>query len=302
MNAKFLALMLLTVLVSVMTVSAAEMSADQLKQVIAKSAENLSSYSYSRSADSSALYNNSSVEKKLEVVRTTEGKVNRLENLAWWGSQLSTKNGAGVLNWQSYFVNGSEYLNIGDNWTRIDFKDPSQIRYDFDELPGQITLVENSDMRLIGSENIGGKAYYKLVGEPNRSIYRTIIARQILSALYASPIQLPKDLKNQTINIDRSGLINKSNVSITAWISKDNSLLNRLDINTSSTITPQILNVSSPDFKILSWLNESTTYGNFNSEVNIELPRNATNESSLLKGAAWSRAVIEAIGSARQTS
>ncbi len=301
MNAKILTLMLLTVLVSVMTVSAADMSVDQLKQVIAKSAENLSSYTYSRSADSSALYNNSSVEKKLEVVRTTEGKVNRRENLAWWGSKLSTKNGAGVLNWQSYFVNGSEYLNIGDNWTRIDFKDPSQIKYDFDELPGQITLVENSDMKLIGSENIGGKAYYKLRGEPNHSIYRAIIARQILSALYASPIQLPKDLKNQTINIDRSGLINKSNVSITAWISKDNSLLNRLDINTSSTITPQILNVSSPDFKILSWLNESTTYGNFNSETKIELPKNATNESSLLKGAAWSRAVMEAIGSARQT-
>ena len=298
MNARFVILMLLAVLFASVAASTAQVSTDQLKQLMAKSAENLSSYTYSRSADSFALYNNSSLEKKLEVFKTTEGKVDLRQMSAWWASKLATNEDSGVLNWQSYFANGSSYLNIGDNWTRIDFNDPSRIKYDFDELAGQIALIQNSDMMLDSSENISGKDYFKLVGKPNETISRAIIARQILSALSTTPIQLPENLTNQKIDIDRSDLINKSIIVITAWISKDDSLLKRLDINSSSTLTPQILNISSPDFKIQTSVNESTIYSDFDSEVEIELPKEAQNESSLLKGAAWSRAVMGSIISA----
>jgi hypothetical protein len=302
MNARLVILMLLTVLVASIAASTTEVSTDQLKQLMANSAENLSSYTYSRSADSFALYNNSSLEKKLEVFKTTEGKVNLQEMSAWWASKLATKEDSGVLNWQSYFINGSSYLNIGDNWTRLDFNNTSRIKYDFDEFSGQIALIQNSDMKISGSENISGKDYYKLVGKPNETISRAIIARQILSALSTSPIQLPKNLTNQKINIDESDLINKSKLVITAWVSKDNTLLKRLDINSSSTLTPQILNISSPDFKIQTGVNESTIYSNFGSQVKIELPKEAQNESSLLKGAAWSRAVMGSIISANGMS
>jgi len=298
MNARLVILMLLAVLVASMAASTAEVSTDQLKQLIAKSAENLSSYTYSRSADSFALYNNSSLEKKLEVFKTTEGKVDLQEMSAWWASRLTTKEDSGVLNWQSYFVNGSSYLNIGDNWTRLDFNDPSRIKYDFDELAGEIALIQNSDMKLSGSENISGNDYFKLVGKPNETISRALIARQILSALSTTPIQLPENLTNQKINIDESDLINKSKLIITAWVSKDSSLLKRLDVNSSLTITPQILNISSPDFKIQTAVNESTIYSDFGSQMKIELPKEAQNESSLLKGAAWSRAVMGSIISA----
>ena len=298
MNARLVILMLLTLLVASIAASTAEVSTDQLKQLMAKSAENLSSYTYSRSADSFALYNNSSLEKKLEVFKTTEGKVDLQEMSAWWASKLTTKEDAGVLNWQSYFVNGSSYLNIGDNWTRIDFNDPSRIKYDFDELAGEIALIQNSDMKLSGSENISGNDYFELVGKPNETISRALIARQILSALSTTPIQLPENLTNQKINIDESDLINKSIIVITAWVSKDDSLLKRLDVNSSLTITPQILNISSPDFKIQTSVNESTIYSDFGLQVEIELPKEAQNESSLLKGAAWSRAVMGSIISA----
>ncbi|MDD1752643.1 MAG: hypothetical protein LUQ38_06075, partial [Methanotrichaceae archaeon] len=163
-------------------------------------------------------------------------------------------------------------------------------------------LIENSNINLSGSENIGGKDYYKLQGRPNDAIYKVIIGRQILSALFAPPIQLPEKLKNQSINIDASGLINQSNIVVTAWVSKDNSLLKKLDINASSTITPQVLNISSPDFKIETSLNESTVYGNFGSQMMIELPKEAQNESSLLKGAAWTNAVRGYINSSRGMS
>ena len=298
MNANFVILTLLTLLSASMAASAADINVNQIEELMAQSAENLSSYTYSRSADSSALYSNSSLEKKLEAFKTTEGKVDLKKESAWWSSNLATKKNAKALNWQNYFVNGSAYLNIGKNWTKIDFNNASSINYDFNEIPGEIALIENSNMKLSGTEKIGGKDYYKLVGRPNDAIYKTIIGRQILSALYASPIKLPEKLKNQSINLSKSGLINNSNVVITAWVSKDNSLLKRVDVNASSTITTQILNISSPDFKIKASLNESTVYSNFGSQVKIELPKEAQNASSLLKGAAWRSAVLGAINSA----
>jgi hypothetical protein len=300
MNVKLVFLMLLTVLIASTAASTADVSVDQLKQLMAQSAENLSSYTYSKSADSSAQYSNSSLEKRLEVFRTTEGKVDLRNNSAWWGSKLTTAKNPEARSWQSYFINDSAYFNVGKNWTKFDFNNTSRINYDFNEIPGLIALIENSDMKLSGSENVSAKDYYKFLGRPNDAIYKAIIGRQILSALFASPIQLPEKLKNQSIKIDAPSLINQSNIVVTAWISKDNSLLKRLDINSSSTITPQILNISSPDFKIVTSLNESTIFSNFGSEMKLELPKEAQNESTLLTGAAWRRAVRETIISSNE--
>lgn len=294
MNAKLVILMLLTMLVVSIAASTAEINVDQLEQLMSKSTENLSSYAYSRSADSSAWYSNASIEKKLETFKTTEGKVDIRNKSAWWGSKLAIEKNGKALNWQNYFINGSAYLNIGKNWTK-DFNNTSRFNYDFNEILGQIALIQNSDMKFSGSEKVAGKDYYKLIGKPDDPIYKAIIDRQILLALFASQIKYPEKLKNQSINLSKIDLMNISSIVTTAWVSKDNNLLERLDINSSLTITPQILNISSPDFKIKTTLNESTVYNDFGSPMKIELPKDAQNESSLLKGSAWSRAVLGSI-------
>lgn len=297
MNAKLVILMLLTMLVISIAASTAEVSVGQLEQLMSKSAENLSSYAYSRSSDSSAWYSNASIEKKLEAFKTTAGKVDIRNESAWWSSKLATERNGKALNWQSYFIDKSAYLNVGKNWTKLDFNNASRFNYDFNELLGQIGLIENSNMKISGSEKVGGKEYYKLIGKPADPIYKAIIDRQILLALFASQIEFPEKLKNQSIDTSKIDLMNISNIVTTAWVSKDNNLLERLDINSSLTITPQILKISSPDFKIKTTLNESTVYNNFGSQMKIELPKDAQIESSLLKGSAWSRAVLGSISS-----
>jgi hypothetical protein len=297
MNAKLVILMLLTMLVVSIAASTAEVSVGQLEQLMSKSTENLSSYAYSRSSDSSAWYSNASIEKKLEAFKTTSGKVDIRNESAWWSSKLATERNGKALNWQSYFIDKSAYLNVGKNWTKLDFNNASRFNYDFNELLGQIGLIENSNMKISGSEKIGGKEYYKLIGKPDDPIYKAIIDRQILLSLFASQIEFPEKLKNQSIDTSKIDLMNISNIVTTAWVSKDNNLLERLDINSSLTITPQILNISSPDFKIKTTLNESTVYNSFGSKMKIELPKDAQIESSLLKGKAWSRAVLGSISS-----
>ena len=297
MNAKMIILTLLTLLIASMAIATADVSLKQLEQSMAKSAGNISSYTFSKSTDSSAQYSNASIEKKLEVFKTTAGNVDLRNEAAWWSSKMATQKNGKALNWQSYFVNGSAYLNVGKNWTKHTFNNTSRINSDFNIIPGEIALIKNSDMSISGSEKVAGKDYYKLTGRPNDQVYKLIIGRQILSALYASQIKLPEALRNKKVDLDKSALMNQSKIAITAWVSKDDSLLKRMDINSSLTITPQILNVSSTNFKIYTTLNESTIFDNFGSLVKIVLPKDAQNESSLLKGAAWSHAVLGSVNS-----
>jgi hypothetical protein len=89
--------------------------------------------------------------------------------------------------------------------------------------------------------------------------------------------------------------MNNSHIVLTAWVSKDKSLLERLDINSSLNITPKILNISSPDFRIESNINESTVYGNFGSPLKIELPKEAQNSSNRRMGMDWRWAVFGSV-------
>jgi len=301
MNAKLIILTLLALLVASNAASAANVGVDQLEKLMAQSAYNISSYTYTTSTDNSARYSNATIDKKLEVFKTTEGKVDLQKKSAWRGSELTIKKNGNALKWQGYFVNGSIYLNIGKNWTKTDLNNISKINFDFNQIQGELDLFQNSNMKFAGSENIDGKDYDKFVGRPSAPIYNLIMGEELLSDLIASQIKMPETLWNRNISLNKSGLMDNSNIVLTAWVSKDNSLLKRMDFNSSLTITPQILNISSPDFKITTLLNESTIYNNFGSQVMIALPKEAQNESSLLEGAAWRSATLDAIRSASKT-
>jgi len=89
--------------------------------------------------------------------------------------------------------------------------------------------------------------------------------------------------------------MNNTHIVLTAWVSKDESLLKRLDINSSLAITPKILNISSQDFRIASTINETTVYSNFGSSMKIELQKEAQNESYRRMGMDWKWAVFGSV-------
>ncbi|HWQ20364.1 MAG TPA: hypothetical protein VN455_11345, partial [Methanotrichaceae archaeon] len=127
---------------------------------------------------------------------------------------------------------------------------------------------------------VQGVDTYKLVGTPMGPIYRGMIGLQILVAFTPSPFPLPEDLRRGMLVLSRTGLMNSSNITLTAWVTKDKALLKRLDINSSLTVSPQILNISAPSYMIMSKINESTVYSDFGAPVKIELPSVALNQSS----------------------
>ncbi len=290
-------IILLAVLAVPLVASAQEIGIDQLLQMMEKSSDNLTTYTYSRFAENKVVYTNASVQTEFDTVKVTEGDVDLVNQSGWWSSKLTDEKNGERLTWDDYFVNGTEYSKIGKIWTMRPINDTAKMMESENEIPGQITLLKYSNMKLLGLEKFQGEDSYKITGSPAVPIYRGLIGLQLLAAYFPSPFPLPDKLKNQTLDINSTSLINNSRIILTAWVSKDGFLLRRLDINSSLTITPKVLDISSPDYTIESSINESTVYSDFRSPLKIEVPAEAQNAPSRFNGTLdWRWAVF---GSAR---
>ena len=127
---------------------------------------------------------------------------------------------------------------------------------------------------------------YKLVGSPIGPIYRGMLGLQLLVAYIPSPFPVPVDIRRGRIVLIRTGLMNNSNITLTAWVTKDKALLRRLDLNSSLAVSPRILNESANDsesYTIVSKINESTVYSDFGAPVNVEPPSVPQNQSNRVR-------------------
>ncbi|NMB86515.1 MAG: hypothetical protein A4E44_02314 [Methanosaeta sp. PtaB.Bin018] len=265
---------------------------DLLWQNMTRFADNLTTYTYSRTAECVIVYSNESIDKKFEAVKATEGEVNLTAKAGWWSHQLTDKGNDEVLTMQGYFVNGSEYWKEGQNWTRFDLTDQEAVMQDYNELSSQVELLNYSDLKIVGIERTAGEDCYKLTGTPDPMIVKAILGVQLFASYLGSPFPLPDDFGNDSFKFDKTGLLENSNVSLTAWVSKETSLLRRVDIHSKLTATPSILKIEEPNFKIESSLHETTEYKNFGAPVRIELPAEAQNQSFRVKGTDWRWAVF----------
>jgi hypothetical protein len=271
---------------------AEDISADQLKQMITASAENLSTYAYTRSAESTIVYSNESLQDKFYAVKATEGKVNLTAQSGWW-SHIITDNANGeTLTWQGYFANGNEYWKEGDNWTQFIIDSPDEVMADYNELASQVALLIYSNLSITGTEAVDGEDCYVIAADPITMIKKTILGTQVYAAYLASPIPMPDEFDSKKFNLDNTSIQDNSNVSVTAWVSKQTSLLRRMEIDSSIALSPSILEIDEPEFAIKSALKERTDYGNFNDTVLIVLPPESQNNSPRSKGADWRWAVF----------
>lgn len=279
-------------LICLPVVFAEDTSVDQLKQMMTRSADNLTAYTYTRSAESTIIYSNESRQDKFAAIKATEGKVNLTAQSGWWSHRLTDIGDGQVLTWQGYFLNGTELWKEGDNWTKFNITDPDALLADYNELPGQAALLNYSNLSIIGSEEMGGEDCYKIAGEPIPLIEKTILGTQIFASYLSSPFPLPDEFDNKNFDFDNTSILENSNVSITAWISKQTSLLRRIEIDSSLTITPLVLKIEEINFTIQSDLHEQTNYSNFGGSVQIVLPEESQNQSTRMKGADYRWAIF----------
>lgn len=283
----FSAIIALAFLLLLSTAFAEDVSADQLKQMTIKSADEVASYDYSRMAQTAIVYKNESLEDGFVATKTTVGKVNLTAQSGWWSHQLKDTGTGEVLLWQGYFINGKEYWKEGDNWTEFILNDSGAVMEDYNDLPGQAELLNYSDMIITGSEEIEGLDCYKITAEPIAAVQKAIIGTQIFASYLASPFSLPDEFEADDFDFENTSIIENSDVSVTAWVSKNDSLLRRMSIDSSLNLTPAILKIYEQNFTIQSTLHETTDYTDFDQPVQIELPTEALNSSYRMQGADW---------------
>jgi hypothetical protein len=273
---------------TMLQVSGEDQKVAEIKHGMLSSTVNLTTYTYSRFAETTDQYSNQTLQTKFAAVKTTEGKVDLVNKSGYFGEKLVDVEEGKTLLWEGYFINGSEYWKEGENWTNFTIIDPESVMADYNEIPGQVDLIDLSNMTLVGSEPIEGESCYKLVGSPEEPIEKGMLGLQLQAAYFPSPFSVPEEL-NLSFDINKTELLNNGDIVLTAWIGENTSLLRRLDINQSLTITPEILKIQSGPFMIQSWLNETTVYRGFGSPVMIKLPAEAKELASLyrLKGADW---------------
>jgi hypothetical protein len=283
----FLTIITLIFLLLLPVVSAEDVSVDQQKQMMIKSADEIKSYTYSRLAENTIVYSNDTLQDKFEADKATEGKVNLTAQSGWWSHQLTDSVNGEVLTWQGYFINGTEYWKEGENWTQFNLTDLQAVMEDYNELPGQVELLNYSILMVAGSEEMDGEDCYKIETEPIALIQKAILANQIFASYLASPFHLPDEFKSGKFNFENTSILNNSNISITAWVSKETSLLRRIEINSNLTLTPAILKIAAQNFTIQSTLHETTDYAKFDQPVQITLPDEEIVLSYRMKGADW---------------
>ena len=220
-------------------VFAEDISVNQLKQMMTASADNLTSYTYSRSAESTIIYSNESLQDKFAAVKATEGKVNLTAQSGWWSHRLTDIGDGQVLTWQGYFLNGTELWKEGENWTQFNITDPDAILRTITSFPARRALLNYSNLSITGTETIDGEDCYKLAGEPIPLDRETILGTQIFASYLSSPFPLPDEFDNKNFDFDNTSILDNSNVSVTAWISKQTSLLRRIEIDSSLTLRPR---------------------------------------------------------------
>jgi hypothetical protein len=281
------AIIVLTFLIFLSTAFAEDASADQLKQTMLISAYDVASYDYSRVAQTAITYKNETLQDSFGATKETVGKVNLTAQSGWWSHQLKDDSTGEVLLWQGYLVNGTEYWKEGDNWTEFSLDDSQAILDDYNDLPGQVELLNYSNMTIEGSEEIDGIDCYKITSEPIDLIQKAILGTQIFASYLAAPFPLPDEFEAKDFDFDNTSIVENSDVSVTAWVSKNDSLLRRMTIDSSLKLTPEILKISEQNFTIQSALHETTDYRDFDQPVQIELPSEATNSSYRIQGADW---------------
>ncbi len=255
------------------------MSIDWLIGHMKSSAENLTVYRYAIDSKANITFVNSSNTSRVTYITNQQGAVN-LSSKAVMQS-MSTKTEPKMKantgdQYQSYLINDTQYIKANDRWTKYAVPNATLALQVHDEIVGQVNLIDESNMKIVGTENIDGQDYYVLRGVPNAWIYREFLSSQLISAYFSSPTRLSEEILNASRNINDTQLINNSEVVIASWIAKDSHLLKKNLIQEKITATPEILNISTKeDFKIDVDFTEISLFNEFDSPVEIVLPEEA---------------------------
>ncbi|MCQ8903143.1 MAG: hypothetical protein NQU42_03475 [Methanothrix sp.] len=177
-----------------------------------------------------------------------------------------------------YIINNTRYEKNNGNWTRLFMPYPEYELLRENRLYLQLDILNRSTAEVIGSERVDGTDCWKVKVSPENSTIRAAVIALEVSDVLGLPAQILLAMFNTT-ELERN-----SSIDWTAWISQEDNRLVKREGTVRTSITPEVLGISSPAVRFLININvdESMRFSAYDRPLEIELPDEARSAVMLI--------------------
>jgi len=236
------------------------------KTLMVNSGKNLDSYRFvTETVQDIKSMENSTEASTLEIKTLEEGAVNLTAQNMSISTRKSAISGSDVMSsmqQEVYVIRDMAKVKIDGNWSQAALQDAKYFWALQNVAEKQDMLLNSSQLVLSGSEMVEGQDCIRIEVIPDRKAYESVLFEQLGSILPLAYINLTKLYKSSTVNW-------------TLWVSKDDGLPRKENVNMAFSVTSEMMEL--PDDQIKDFileidLNTTTLYMDYNQPLLITLP------------------------------
>ena len=243
-----------------------ELDAKDLKTLMANSGKNLDSYRFvTETVQEIKSMENSTQASTLVIRSLDEGAVNLTAQNMSISTSKSVSSGSEALpsmQQEVYVIRDMAKVKLDGNWSQAALQDEKYFWALQNVAEKQDILLNSSQLVLSGSETIEGQDCSRIEVIPDRKAYESVLFEQLGSVLPLAYMNLTKLYKSSTVNW-------------TLWVSKDDGLPRKENVNMVFSVTSEIMELPDDqikDFLLKIDLNTTTLYMDYNQPLLITLP------------------------------
>jgi len=232
----------------------------------ANSGKNLDSYRFVTETIQKIEAKGNSTDASTLVIRSLdEGAV----NLTAQNMSISTRKNASTgsvalpsMQREIYVIRDMAKVKLDGNWSQAALQDPKYFWALQNVAARQDILLNQSQLKLSGSEMIEGLDCSRIEVAPDRQAYESVLFEQLGSVLPLAYMNLTRLYRSSTVNW-------------TLWVSKDDGLPRMENVEMAFSVTPEMMELPDDqikDFLLNIDLNTTTRYMDYNQTLVITLP------------------------------
>jgi len=263
---KKLLLILVLIVVAISGCVDKEQDAKDLKTLMANSGKNLDSYRFvTETVQEIKSMENSTEASTLEIKSLDKGAVNlTAQNMSISTSKSASSGSEALPSMQQevYVIRDMAKVKLDGNWSQAALQDAKYFWALQNVAEKQDMLLNSSQLVLSGSETVGGQDCSRIEVIPDKKAYESVLFEQLGSVLPLAYMNLTKLYKNSTVNW-------------TLWVSKDDGLPRKENVNMVFSVTSEMMELPDDqikDFLLKIDLNTTTRYIDYNQPLLITLP------------------------------
>ncbi|OPY51178.1 MAG: hypothetical protein A4E49_02339 [Methanosaeta sp. PtaU1.Bin112] len=244
-----------------------ELDANDLKTLMANSGRDLDSYRFVTETVQEIKSMDNSTEISTLLIRSLdEGAVNLTAQNMSISTSKSASSGSEALSSKQqevYVIRDMAKVKLDGNWSQAALQDAKYFWALQNVAEKQDMLLNSSQLVLSGSEMVGGQDCIRIEVMPDRKAYESVLFEQLGSVLPLAYMNLTELYKSSTVNW-------------TMWVSKDDGLPRKENVNMVFSATSEMMELPDDqinDFKIGIDLNTTTLYMDYNQPLLITLPK-----------------------------